>query len=209
MRTRTLVLRGLVVLLAHERGRGARRGDGGRGARGRALLVGDSVRGSLRDLVLQRLGRADRVVSSAGFFREGLADDARVGPDTRRGLSRDRRRRRGDQSGRAGAARPASRSTALTIASGASTGSARQDRADATALISRGAGCRDRRGRRRVGARPARAAIRDSDRVAPRPEGPGRPHHPDHRARGGRRRGDGRVFAAARSRARSAPSSCR
>src|SRR5712691_3806312 len=39
-----------------------------------ALLVGDSVRGSLRDLVLQRLGRADQVVGSAGFFREGLAD---------------------------------------------------------------------------------------------------------------------------------------
>src|SRR5262245_4727329 len=39
-----------------------------------ALLVGDSVRGSLRDLVLQRLGRADQVVSSAGFFREGLAN---------------------------------------------------------------------------------------------------------------------------------------
>jgi len=39
-----------------------------------ALLVGDSVRGSLRDLVLQRLGRTDQVVSSAGFFREGLAD---------------------------------------------------------------------------------------------------------------------------------------
>src|SRR4029450_12632808 len=39
-----------------------------------ALLVGDSVRGSLRDLVLQRLGRADQVVSSAGFFREGLAE---------------------------------------------------------------------------------------------------------------------------------------
>src|SRR5262245_58098394 len=39
-----------------------------------ALLVGDSVRGSLRGLVLQRLGRADQVVSSAGFFREGLAD---------------------------------------------------------------------------------------------------------------------------------------
>src|SRR5215510_6273402 len=39
-----------------------------------ALLVGDSVRGSLRDLVLQRLGRADQIVSSAGFFREGLAD---------------------------------------------------------------------------------------------------------------------------------------
>jgi putative ABC transport system permease protein len=38
-----------------------------------ALLVGDSVRGSLRDLVLQRLGRTDRVVTSTGFFREELA----------------------------------------------------------------------------------------------------------------------------------------
>jgi putative ABC transport system permease protein len=42
-----------------------------------ALLVGDSVRGSLRDLVLQRLGRADRVVVSAELFREALADDLR------------------------------------------------------------------------------------------------------------------------------------
>jgi len=38
-----------------------------------ALLVGDSVRGSLRDLVLQRLGRADRAVLSSGFFRESFA----------------------------------------------------------------------------------------------------------------------------------------
>src|SRR3979409_2095949 len=40
-----------------------------------ALLVGDSVRGSLRDLVLPRLGRADRIVLSPTFFRERLADD--------------------------------------------------------------------------------------------------------------------------------------
>src|SRR5499426_4024528 len=38
-----------------------------------ALLVGDSVRGSLRDLVLQRLGRTDRAVLSSGFFREAFA----------------------------------------------------------------------------------------------------------------------------------------
>src|SRR5438876_7128388 len=43
-----------------------------------ALLVGDSVRGSLRDLVLQRLGRTDRAVLSADFFREGLAGDLRA-----------------------------------------------------------------------------------------------------------------------------------
>src|SRR5580704_11569952 len=42
-----------------------------------ALLVGDSVRGSLSDLVVQRLGRTDQVVVSSGFFREALADDIR------------------------------------------------------------------------------------------------------------------------------------
>ncbi|HYT68838.1 MAG TPA: ABC transporter permease [Vicinamibacterales bacterium] len=45
-----------------------------------ALLVGDSVRGSLRDLVLQRLGRTDRVVVSTGFFREALAADLQKDP---------------------------------------------------------------------------------------------------------------------------------
>jgi len=46
-----------------------------------ALLVGDSVRGSLRDLVLQRLGRADRAALSSGFFREALAADLERDPD--------------------------------------------------------------------------------------------------------------------------------
>src|SRR5947207_15886200 len=45
---------------------------------GGALLVGDSVRGSLRDLVLHRLGRTDAVVTSTGFFREALAGDLRA-----------------------------------------------------------------------------------------------------------------------------------
>src|SRR5215471_10562665 len=40
-----------------------------------ALVVGDSVRASLRDLVLLRLGMADVAVSSTGFFRSALADD--------------------------------------------------------------------------------------------------------------------------------------
>jgi hypothetical protein len=43
-----------------------------------ALLVGDSVRGSLRDLVVLRLGLTDRAVVSSGFFREALADDLRT-----------------------------------------------------------------------------------------------------------------------------------
>src|SRR5215204_2928834 len=38
-----------------------------------ALMVGVSVRASLRDLVLQRLGKADRAVVSQSFFREQLA----------------------------------------------------------------------------------------------------------------------------------------
>ena len=40
-----------------------------------ALLIGESVRGSLRDLVAQRLGRTDDFIASTGFFREQLATD--------------------------------------------------------------------------------------------------------------------------------------
>ncbi|MGA2132227.1 MAG: FtsX-like permease family protein [Bryobacteraceae bacterium] len=40
---------------------------------GGALLVGDSVRASLRDLVLARLGNTQYVVSRNGFFRQQLA----------------------------------------------------------------------------------------------------------------------------------------
>jgi putative ABC transport system permease protein len=40
-----------------------------------ALLVGDSVRASLRDLFLQRLGKADYVISAPAFFRAQLAAD--------------------------------------------------------------------------------------------------------------------------------------
>jgi ABC-type lipoprotein release transport system permease subunit len=45
-----------------------------------ALLVGDSVRGSLRDLFEERLGRTDQVISATGFFREKLADDIQAEP---------------------------------------------------------------------------------------------------------------------------------
>ena len=38
-----------------------------------ALVVGDSVRASLRDLVLNRIGRADTVVTAANFFPEQLS----------------------------------------------------------------------------------------------------------------------------------------
>ena len=40
-----------------------------------AFLVGTSVRASLRDLALERLGRVDHVVTAGAFFREGLAED--------------------------------------------------------------------------------------------------------------------------------------
>jgi ABC-type antimicrobial peptide transport system permease subunit len=43
------------------------------GVLGGAALVGDSVRASLRDLVLARLGATDSIVTRAGFFRQDLA----------------------------------------------------------------------------------------------------------------------------------------
>jgi putative ABC transport system permease protein len=42
------------------------------GVLGGALMVGDSVRASLRDLVLARLGNTDYVITRNGFFREEL-----------------------------------------------------------------------------------------------------------------------------------------
>jgi putative ABC transport system permease protein len=48
-----------------------------------ALLVGDSVRGSLRDMVLERLGRTDQVVLSSGFMGEQLVNEIRNDPASR------------------------------------------------------------------------------------------------------------------------------
>jgi ABC-type lipoprotein release transport system permease subunit len=45
-----------------------------------ALLVGDSVRGSLRDLTLDRLGAIDLAVISPRFFRASLAEDLAARP---------------------------------------------------------------------------------------------------------------------------------
>ena len=45
-----------------------------------ALLVGDSVRDSLRDLVIQRLGKTSYVVNSNGFVREQLATELQSDP---------------------------------------------------------------------------------------------------------------------------------
>src|SRR5258705_1793505 len=45
-----------------------------------ALIVGDSVRASLRDLFVQRLGQTDLVITSADFFREQLATDIQNDP---------------------------------------------------------------------------------------------------------------------------------
>src|SRR5262249_21396682 len=41
------------------------------------------VRGSLRDLVVQRLGRTDDVVTSTGFFREALAAEMMGDPQVK------------------------------------------------------------------------------------------------------------------------------
>src|SRR5262245_49371157 len=45
-----------------------------------ALLVGDSVRGSLRSLVLERLGKIDSALISEKFFREDLSHDLNAVP---------------------------------------------------------------------------------------------------------------------------------
>jgi ABC-type lipoprotein release transport system permease subunit len=45
-----------------------------------ALLVGDSVRSSLRDLFLERLGNTDYVIAAPGFFRQQLGDDLQKNP---------------------------------------------------------------------------------------------------------------------------------
>ncbi len=45
-----------------------------------ALLVGDSVRGSLRDLAIQRLGPIDHVLVSTHFFNQDLATRIRQSP---------------------------------------------------------------------------------------------------------------------------------
>lgn len=46
-----------------------------------ALMVGDSVRGSLRDLTLDRLGGIDHALLGAGFFRERLRDELAADPE--------------------------------------------------------------------------------------------------------------------------------
>lgn len=46
-----------------------------------ALVVGDSMRGSLRDLTLQRLGRIDEVLLAHRFFRARLAQELAAQPE--------------------------------------------------------------------------------------------------------------------------------
>ena len=46
-----------------------------------ALLVGDSMRGSLRDLTLARLGRIEEVLVTQRFFRAELADELAAEPE--------------------------------------------------------------------------------------------------------------------------------
>ena len=45
-----------------------------------ALLVGDSVRGSLRDLFERRLGNTDEIVASTSFFQENLSANLKSDP---------------------------------------------------------------------------------------------------------------------------------
>jgi putative ABC transport system permease protein len=45
-----------------------------------ALLVGDSVRGSLRELTLDRLGSIDHLLVSSRFMRQTLAEELAADP---------------------------------------------------------------------------------------------------------------------------------
>jgi hypothetical protein len=147
-----------------------------------ALLVGDSVRGSLRDLVLQRLGRADQVVSTAGFFREGLADA--IASDLTSGAVCPVIAVEGAVTNQAGGRR-VSRVQVYGVDDRfwrfhglGMTGPGGRDALVSAALaaeIGADAGASVLVRLERPSAIP--------NRVAPRPEGPGRPHHPDHRAR--------------------------
>ncbi len=53
-----------------------------------ALLVGDSVRGSLRDLTLDRLGAVDLALAADRFFRAELAEELAADPDFAAGFER-------------------------------------------------------------------------------------------------------------------------
>ncbi|MCA9014802.1 MAG: ABC transporter permease, partial [Planctomycetaceae bacterium] len=53
---------------------------------GGALIVGDSVRASLRQMTFDRLGKIDFVVSGHRFFREQLAADLAKSPDLPNGI---------------------------------------------------------------------------------------------------------------------------
>ena len=77
MRTSTLLARNLTWYLAHQPGGAAGRRHRDRRAGG-ALLVGDSVRASLRDLVLAAWATRIPWSQRSGFFREKLADE--LGP---------------------------------------------------------------------------------------------------------------------------------
>src|SRR5436190_8324066 len=52
-----------------------------------ALLIGDSVRGSLRHLVLDRLGKIDQLLVVDRFFRQEMADDLDANEQKARGGS--------------------------------------------------------------------------------------------------------------------------
>ena len=140
---------------------------------GGALLVGDSVRGSLRDLVLHRLGRTDQIVAVDGILPRSAGRRVFAPTERSPGRSRDcpddRRRRRGRRPGERPARvarRRLRRGRALLAFS-----RRRRVRLGQRRRAARGAGQRGTRqghrrhiGRHRAG--PRGAAVRRADRVA-------------------------------------------
>src|SRR3972149_4999118 len=66
----------ILASLRHHRRMHVGGGGGGAGAR----RGGDSVRGGLRDLALERLGRIDSAVVTGHFFRQALTDEVHGEP---------------------------------------------------------------------------------------------------------------------------------
>ena len=163
-----------------------------------ALIVGDSVRGSLRDLVLQRLGRADLVIVSSDFFRTQLADDLRADESFRQDFVGRRTDGRGARGGDGPGVRAASVARA-GLRRGRAVLALPRRGGHPAAHVARGAAqsgacTRPRRVGRRHDPGPGSTAVGDPAGIAARAEGGSRPDAAVERPRGARARQSRRVL---------------
>ena len=148
-----------------------------------ALVVGDSVRGTLRDLALNRLGATDLVVTAPRFVREALAAEIASDPALRIPIcpnrSGDRARRTCDGPGE----RP-SRGTGVGVRRGRAILAiprrrSSSDRRSGSARQPRVGGRDGPRGRRRGSGAPG-TPVSNPARIDAQRQGHDRPHAEDH-----------------------------